>query len=288
MSLLACDTEQTISIEQEIKETPAPFQNDEPEKMESVAMLKQKNVGEEKAPKLEKNPVNAIKTSSEEEVDSTYNFHDYEDYNAFLQKFVYPSGKVKYADIKANKATMNEIVKEFESNTPQSDWSRNEKLAYWINVYNLYTIKLVVDNYPTSSIKNIAGGKPWDKKFIPIGGKTYSLNNVENDIIRPRFKEPRIHFAVNCASKSCPVLLNKAYKPSKLSAQLTYQTKRFLKDTSKNQFSGNTAKLSKIFSWYKEDFTRNGTVIDFINKYRSEKLNNPKISYLEYSWSLNK
>jgi hypothetical protein len=115
------------------------------------------------------------------------------------------------------------------------------------------------------------------------------LNNIENDIIRAQYNEPRIHFALNCASKSCPVLLNKAYTPSKLYGQLTSQTKRFLKDTSKNNFSGSTIKISKIFDWYGEDFRKNGsTVIDFFNKYRTEQLSDPKIAYMDYSWDLNK
>ncbi len=217
-------------------------------------------------------------------------FHEYTELTNFLKAHVSSTGKVNYASIKKDQARLNKIVTSLEKNHPSSSWSRNQKLAYWINVYNVYTIKLVVDNYPINSIKAVAGGKPWDKKFIKLGGKTYSLNNVENDIIRKQFNEPRIHFALNCASKSCPILYNKAFRASALSYQLTQQTKKFLSDKSKNDFSNaKSVKISKIFEWYKVDFTKGGkSVVDFINKYRSEKLSSPKIGYLPYSWDLNK
>jgi hypothetical protein len=134
----------------------------------------------------------------------TYDFHAYEKLDAFLKKYVTYSGHVNYASIKANKAELTAITKEFENNFPDGDFSYTQKLSYWINAYNVYTIKLIVDNYPTTSITKITA-KPWNKKFIKLGGTTYSLNNLENDIIRKRFNEPRIHFALNCASKSCPV-----------------------------------------------------------------------------------
>ncbi len=221
-------------------------------------------------------------------IDETFDFHAYNKLNTFLSTYVTYSGNVNYSSIKSNKSELTEIIKEFEDNYPDPKFSYTQKLTYWINAYNVYTIKLIVDNYPTSSITKITA-KPWHKKFIKLGGKTYSLNNIENDIIRAQFNEPRIHFALNCASKSCPVLLNKAYTPKKLYGQLTSQTKRFLKDTSKNNFSGSTIKISKIFDWYGADFRKNGnTVIDFFNKYRTKQLSNPKIGYMEYSWDLNK
>ena len=215
-------------------------------------------------------------------------FHAYEQLTSFLRTHVSADGHVNYSAIKKNKSRLNAIIQTFEHNYPKSDWSRNQKLAYWINAYNVYTIKLVSDNYPVSSITKITA-KPWDKKFIQLGGKTYSLNMIENEIIRKQFNEPRIHFALNCASKSCPNLYNKAFKASALSYQLTQQTKKFLADKGKNDFSNSKSiKISKIFEWYKADFTKNGSVVDFINKYSETKLNSPKISYMDYSWDLNK
>lgn len=219
--------------------------------------------------------------------ENNYNFHEYKNLNSLLSTYVTSSGKVNYAGIKSNKAKLEEILKEFESNFPGSDWSTAQKLTYWINAYNIYTIKLVVDNYPTTSITKITA-KPWHKKFIQLGGQTYSLNEIENDVIRKRFNEPRIHFALNCASESCPVLLNKAYTPEAVYGQMTSQTKRFLNDASKNTFDKKEVQISKIFEWYQEDFTKGGkTVFDFINKYRTEQLDDQKITYKEYSWDLN-
>lgn len=216
----------------------------------------------------------------------TYNFHSYKDLNSLLSTYVSSSGKVNYAGIKSKASKLKAILKEFQDNYPQSNWSNNQKLSYWINAYNIFTIKLIVDNYPTSSITKITD-KPWHKKFIKLNGSTISLDHIENGIIRKKFNEPRIHFALNCASKSCPVLLNAAYTPDNLQSKLTSQTKRFLNDSSKNKFGSNEIFISKIFDWYKADFTKNGTVIDFINKYRTEQLSSPTIKYSEYSWDLN-
>lgn len=217
-----------------------------------------------------------------------YDFHAYKKLNTFLGKYVSYGGNVNYASINGNKSQLEEITKEFESNFPGSGWSSAQKLTYWINAYNVYTIKLIVDNYPTSSITNIAA-KPWHKSFIKLNGKMYSLNQIENDIIRKQFNEPRIHFALNCGSKSCPVLLNKAYTPGTVYSKMTSQTKRFLNDSSKNTYGEKEVQISQIFDWYGDDFTKGGkTVFDFINKYRTEQLDKQKIAYQEYSWDLNK
>jgi hypothetical protein len=234
-------------------------------------------------------PTEEVVTTENEEEDS-YDFHEYKNLNSLLSTYVSYGGNVNYAGIKANKGKLEEVIKEFEANFPASDWSSAQKLTFWINAYNVYTIKLVVDNYPTSSITNITA-KPWHKKFIKLNGSTYSLNQIENEIIRKRFNEPRIHFALNCASKSCPILLNKAYTPGTVYGKMTTQTKRFLNDASKNTYGKKEVQISKIFDWYQEDFTKGGkTVFDFINKYRTgdDPLDKQKITYQEYSWDLNK
>lgn len=221
------------------------------------------------------------------EPESTYDFHAYEDYNTFLKKYVSSSGRVNYAGIQGDKETLQDIITEFNKQYPTSDWTYNQKLAFWINTYNVFTIKLIIDNYPTTSITKIAA-KPWEIKSVKLKGKTYSLDHVENQIIRKKFNEPRIHFALNCASESCPILLNKAYKASTVGSQLTAQTKKFLNDSSKNTYGKKEITISQLFNWYSEDFTKNGnTVIGFINKYRTEQLKNQKIKYGAYSWELN-
>jgi hypothetical protein len=215
------------------------------------------------------------------------NFHEYINLTKFLNTHVSSSGKVNYKSIAKDKDRLNFIIHEFETNYPIANWTKNQKLSYWINVYNLFTIKLIVDNYPVTSIKKIAI-KPWDKKFISLNDNKLSLNDIEHGIIRKQYNDPRVHFALNCASESCPILLNKAYRAGVLSSQLTAQTKKFLSDSSKNDFSdSNNIKISQIFDWYKNDFTKNGTLIDFLNNYLRDKLQSPTIDYLDYSWSLN-
>lgn len=206
------------------------------------------------------------------------------DWDALLQKHVTTSGKVNYDGFKQDAASLNAYLGKLSKNHPNSNWTRNQRLAYWINAYNAYTVKLIVDNYPVSSITKLHNGKPWEVKWIKIGSKTYSLNNIEHDIIRPTFEEPRIHFAVNCAAKSCPPLLNHAWTAKNLESNLERQSRTFINNTRYNQISDRGAKLSKIFEWYAADF---GNLTAFVNKYASTKVKAGNISYLEYDWALN-
>jgi uncharacterized protein DUF547 len=204
------------------------------------------------------------------------------------KKYVTASGKVNYKGMKGELSKINSYLTHLKNTPPKSDWSKNEKLAYWINLYNASTVHLIVSNYPTSSITKLNGGKPWDKKFVKSGTKTYSLNDIEHKIVRPTFKDPRVHAALNCAAVSCPKLLNGAYLPSKLNAQLDKQTRAWINDATKNKLGGNKAQVSQLFDWYKEDFK--GGIIPFINKYISTGVAlepKAKITYLEYDWALN-
>ncbi len=206
-------------------------------------------------------------------------------WNGLLKKYVTSSGKVNYAGIKGQRSTLREYLDILEANPPQSNWPRNKEMAYWINAYNAYTVDLIVDNYPISSILKLDNGKTWYVKRINIGGKKYSLDDIEKDILIGKFKEPRIHFAINCAAKSCPPLMNEAWEANTLEADLNRMTKNFINDDANNSISKKSAKLSKIFDWYKADF---GDVNDFINKYSAENITSKtKISYNEYDWDLN-
>ncbi len=205
-------------------------------------------------------------------------------FDDLLKKHVSSSGKVNYAGFKQDQAKLTTYLKQLEAQPVESSWSKNKKLAYWINAYNANTISLIVDNYPVKSITDLEGGKPWDKKFINLDGKTLTLNNIENDIIRPTFKEPRIHFAVNCAAKSCPPLLNKAWTENNIQSELEKSTKAFINNAKYNTISSGSAMISKIFEWYAVDF---GNLNDYLAKYNSEVNNATKISYNEYDWSLN-
>lgn len=202
---------------------------------------------------------------------------------------------VNYKGFIQDSIRLNQYLDLLSNNHPnEKHWSRDERLAYWINAYNAFTVKLIVDHYPLESIKDIKNGIPfvntvWDIKFIKIEGQEYDLNNIEHGIIRPRFEEPRIHFAVNCASISCPKLLNRAYTADKLEAQLTRQARDFLNDENKNQLSANKVKLSRILTWYGGDFKEGGqTIIDYINQYALVEVSEgADIDYMEYNWSLN-
>jgi len=211
---------------------------------------------------------------------------NHEIWNTLTKKYVSSNGKVNYAGFKKDITNVNKYLLHLEEVSPDKIWSRNEKLAYWFNLYNAATVYLIANNYPTQSIRDLEGGKPWDKKFIKSGTKTLSLNEIENSIVRPNYNEPRLHAAFNCAAVSCPNLLNEAFMPSKLNSQLNMLSKQWVNDVSKNVIAKNEIKISKIFEWYAADFKEG--VIPFINKYSNQKVNpNAKISYLEYNWKLN-
>jgi len=210
---------------------------------------------------------------------------DHSVWDRFLKLHVSSAGVVNYKGILANKPELNAYCKNLADHPIKEDWSRNEKMAYWINAYNAFTIKLIIDNYPVAKIIDLEGGKPWDKKWIKLGAKIYSLNQIENDILRPVYKEPRIHFAVNCAAKSCPPLLNRAWTAANLESNFEKQSKAFINNVKYNQISDGAANLSKIFDWYGEDF---GDLRSYINKYSSQKIGDgDEIKFMEYDWRLN-
>jgi hypothetical protein len=206
-------------------------------------------------------------------------------WNALLQKNVSKNGTVNYKAFKKDSGQLQAYLTELSANVPTKSSSRNATLAYWINAYNAYTVKLIVDNYPTKSIKDI--NDPWGKKFISLGNKKYSLEEIEHEILR-KMNEPRIHFAINCASFSCPNLLNEAYTEAKLEQQLKAVAKSFINDRTKNTITTNKIEISKIFDWFAGDFKNKGSVIDFLNQYSNVKISgNAKINYKEYNWNLN-
>ncbi len=220
----------------------------------------------------------------------------HEIWNNLLKKNVTADGKVNYKGFIKDSVEFNKYLKLLTNNPPnEKTWSVNEQKAFWINAYNAFTIKLIAKYYPIKSIKEIGSSiqipfvnTPWDVKFIFIGKEKMDLNNIEHGQLRKKFDDPRIHFAIVCASKSCPALLNEVYDPAKLDQQLDNQAKVFLKDTSRNKVSATNPQLSKLFDWYKMDFTKNGSLIDFLNKYTPVKINtNAKITHLDYDWNLN-
>ena len=208
-------------------------------------------------------------------------------WTAELRKYVTPEGVIDYSTWKKNQGPLDTYLSQISIAQPVSNWSKNVQLSYWINLYNAYTVKLILDHYPVQSIKDInSGGGPWDLLWIHIGTKTYSLKQIENDIIRMQFRDPRVHFALNCGARSCPPLLSEAFDPVKLEAQLNGCTQSFIQNTVFNQTTQPTVRLSSIFDWYMADFGPD--LFAFLNQYATTPINaGTKIEYLDFDWSIN-
>lgn len=220
---------------------------------------------------------------------------DHTAWTKLLKKLVNENGDVDYLGFMAHKAELQAYLQTLSDHHPDPDkWTEEEQLAYWINAYNAFTVELIIDNYPLESIKDIKRwnipflNTPWTIKFIKLGGKKYNLDAIEHKILRKQFNEPRIHFAIVCASISCPRLLNEAYTADRLNEQLDLQARHFINTLSKNRISADKLELSKLFSWFSGDFTENGTLIEYLNKYADVQINpDAEISYLDYNWKLN-
>ena len=210
---------------------------------------------------------------------------DHTIWDQLLQKYVTASGKVNYQGFKGEESKLDAYLDALSAQVPTTKWSRNEQMAYWINAYNAFTVKLILDNYPVASIMDTHGGKAWDVSWIKLGNKTYTLNQIEHEILRPTFKDARIHFAVNCAAKSCPPLLNKAWQAATLDQNLTKQTKRFINNPKYTTLTKGEIKISKIFEWYAEDF---GDISAYIQQYADVAINDEaSVVFLDYDWALN-
>jgi len=227
-------------------------------------------------------------------------------YTSLLQKYV-QQGKVNYKELCKN-PDLSKYISFLESSDPEHITHQKERLAFWINAYNAYTLKIICDHYPVKSINDLHSGglalgsvfktTIWDKDIVVINHKNTSLNNIEHKIIRPEFKDFRIHFALVCAAKSCPALRSEAYEGPTLDQQLDNQAELFLSDSSKNRFNvaAQKASISKIFDWYKKDFgSDEAEVLMEISKYLPDQIRKSILSaadkwdvdYTNYDWSLN-
>ena len=219
---------------------------------------------------------------------------DHSIYADLLKKYIHNS-KVNYQGFKNEEDRLDAYLKILET-TESTALSRNERFAFYINAYNAWTIKLILTAYPgITSIKELGSWlqSPWKKKICRIDGKLLSLDHLEHKILRPIFKDPRVHFAVNCASKGCPSLRSEPYTGHMLDRQLDNAAQTFINDPQRNYLKNQTLFVSKIFTWFAEDF--NDDVVGFISKHASEPLKtqlaaqtgNIKVAYLDYDWSLN-
>ncbi|PHN04746.1 DUF547 domain-containing protein [Flavilitoribacter nigricans] len=217
-------------------------------------------------------------------------------FDSLLRRHVDEAGLVDYQGFIQDSVQFKEYLQLLSRHHPNDqNWTREERIAYWINAYNAFTIKLIMDYYPVTSIKDIKSGIPfvntvWDIKFINIEGAEYDLNNIEHGILRPKYNEPRIHFAVNCASISCPKLQRFAYTGDKLDKQLDQAARDFLNDPAKNKLSAEKLELSKILNWYWGDFKdQYNSRVELVNEYVDEIEVAPdaEVDYLDYDWGLN-
>lgn len=215
---------------------------------------------------------------------------DHSKWDALLKKHVSSSGNVDYKGFMDDIEAFDDYLVELREKAPMADWSKTEKKAFYINAYNAYTIKFIITKYPVKSPKDVkfSGKDMWAFRMVQIGPQKYSLTQVEDNILR-RMGDPRIHFAINCGAKSCPKLLNEAYTPEKLNAQLTKVTKAFIQNSTHNTIKPKKVQISKIFEWYGDDFKKDGnTLIGFLNKYGSVTVEKTaKVEYKEYNWQLN-
>lgn len=212
-------------------------------------------------------------------------------FDSLLQKNVDKTGRVDYQSLKNNETLLDNYLAYIQNNEPTKDWSSNKKKAFWINTYNAYTIKIILNNYPLKSIRDIKidGKTAWKIPFVKVGQKRYTLDQIEHEILRKKFNDPRIHVGINCASVSCPRLWDFAFTEDNIAPSLDILMKEFINNTTRNKISKNNVALSEIFNWFSKDFIKNGTIINYLNTYAAIKISEKaSIKYLTYDWSLNK
>ena len=219
---------------------------------------------------------------------------DHSLYAGLLKKYV-KDGVVNYQGFKNEESVLDQYLKVLEE-VDSRRLSHGERFAFYINAYNSWTIKLILSGYPgVKSIKELGSlfKGPWKKKICRIDGKIITLDDIEHNILRPRFKDPRVHFAINCAAKSCPPLRSEPYSVGDLEQQLDEMTGAFINDLENNRLEDYTLYVSSIFKWFKEDFNKD--IINFFLKYAKGDLKGQleankektKVKYLDYNWSLN-
>ncbi len=225
--------------------------------------------------------------------------HSHARWTVILRRYV-DAGRVDYAGLQRDGSRLLDDYLAVLSGACAADyqrWTKNEKIAFWINAYNAFAVRLILDHYPITSIRRI-GWLPlaaFRQKFIPMAGLkggVISLDDIENGTLRSAFREPRVHFALVCAARSCPALRSEAYRGADLERQLDEQGRGFLGDAAKNRFEADrrTLYLSPIFKWFRADFEQaSGTLVAFIAPYLPAIANGPEptIEFLDYDWSLN-
>jgi len=229
-------------------------------------------------------------------------------FDQVLQEYVHDDGLVRYAALAEDRALLDAYVDSLGHYSPESHPdrfpSREHELAYWINAYNAFVLRGVIDAYPIASVKDafVLSGF-FNRQIFVAGGREMTLDHVENKIIRPTYQDPRIHFAVNCAALSCPQLENRAFTGSQLDARLEGALTRFAQDSNHVRLQDKRLYLSKILDWYGADFTAwfppdrpnpetMPTIVNYLRPYLPADLaagltEDIAIEYNDYDWALN-
>lgn len=227
---------------------------------------------------------------------------DHSLFDEILKQYVDKEGMVDYVGLKASPEKLDQYLSILDQTNPAL-LGDSDRLAFWLNVYNAYTLKLIINNYPIKSIRQAANGPfipkintPWEVDLVKVGGKVYDLDHVEHKVIRKEFDDARVHFALVCAAMSCPKLRLESYRGDILDQQLHDQGVDFLNSNNKNRIEkdGTQIRVSKIFKWFKGDFAKDGrTVQQFVAEFYEGELaealsqNKLKVKYTSYDWSLN-
>jgi uncharacterized membrane protein YdjX (TVP38/TMEM64 family) len=216
-------------------------------------------------------------------------------FDSLLRKHVSEGGWVDYAGLKSDAADLDAYIASLEK-APFDQLGRDEKLALLINAYNAFTLRLILDHFPVKSIKEIPDLKRWADKRWNVAGNTWSLNQIEHEQIRPKFREPRVHFALVCAAIGCPPLRSEAYTGAKLEGQFADQTRYVHTHERWFQFDpkDGVVRLTKLYDWYGDDFKQVAeSVVAYAAKHSKElqaaldSKSKPRVEWLDYDWRLN-
>lgn len=212
---------------------------------------------------------------------------DHSSWDQILVLNVTDEGLVDYDGVTNDVVVFYKYFRYLQNVSPKDTWSKEEKIAYWLNVYNATVMKMIVDEYPITSINQLEN--PWKRKAFKSNNIRYSLDDIEHKILR-KFGDPRIHFLLNCGSMSSPRLWNRAYTSENISYALDERTREFINDPQRNQINSQIVRISQLFEWYEDDFlSHNIDVIDFINEYSTITINKKiRKKYVAYDWNLNK
>lgn len=226
---------------------------------------------------------------------------NYDAWTALLKRYYDPARGMNYAALKGHDLQALETLRVTLGSTDVRSLSHDEQLAFWINLYNINATAIVAEKYPIKSIRDLSTDilirlNVFDKPWVPFGKEKISLNKIENDNLRAGFHDPRIHFAINCAARSCPTIRTEAYAGARVNAQLDDQVRTFLNGSKGMRIEGKTVHVTKVMSFFKDDFAKwGGGAATFLRRFANAenrgKLdaagNNLRIDYDSYDWSLN-